>query len=254
MTPARIGELSAETTPTDAAAVAGARSDTGQLAREEGPKRLQVERVRKHWRGRDLPTLQDVDLTLQAGQLVALAGPNGAGKTTLLRIAAGLIMPDAGTVSLDGLRPDRNRRAYQQRLGFVTAGQTGLYARLTVDFHLDLCARLMFVPRRSRSSAMETAVERFDLHELRTQRVDRLSMGQRQRVRLALGTLHAPALLLLDEPANSLDDHGKDLLCRALEGFAAAGGTAVWCAPSPDDVSLQFDNVYGLTNGKVALL
>ena len=254
MTPARIRELSSATTTDPATVAAGARSDTGELTREEGPKRLQVEQVRKHWRGRDLPTLQDVDLTLQAGQLVALAGPNGAGKTTLLRIAAGLIMPDAGTVSLDGLRPDRNRRAYQQRLGFVAAGQTGLYARLTVDFHLDFCARLMFVPRRSMGSAIETAVERFDLHELRTQRVDRLSMGQRQRVRLALGMIHTPALLLLDEPANSLDDHGQGLLCRALDAFAAAGGTAVWCAPSPNDVAVQFDSVFGLKHGKVALL
>jgi ABC-type multidrug transport system ATPase subunit len=210
-----------------------------------------VERVRKHWRGRDLPTLQDVDLTLEAGQLVALAGPNGAGKTTLLRIVAGLISPDEGCVSLDGLRPDRDRRAYQQRLGFVAAGQTGLYARLTVDFHLDFCARVMFLPRVSRGAAIETAVERFDLHELRRQRVDRLSMGQRQRVRLALGFLHAPSLLLLDEPANSLDEDGHGLLCRSVETVVAQGSTVVWCAPSPDDVSLQFDSVYMVKLGKV---
>jgi len=222
-------------------------------ARAEGLPRLQIEGVRKHWGGQDRATLLDVDLALQPGQLVALAGPNGAGKTTLLRIAAGLIEPDAGSVRLDGIRPDRDRRAYQQRLGFVAAGQTGLYARLSVDFHLDFCARVMFVPRAARAAAIEQAVERFDLHELRRQRVDRLSMGQRQRVRLALGFLHGPSLVLLDEPANSLDEHGHDLLCRAVEALAESGGTAVWCAPSPDEVSVTFDAVYQLEHAKVGL-
>jgi len=212
--------------------------------------RLQARGVSKYWR-RDVPTLHEVDLTLPAGQLVALAGQNGAGKTTLLRVLAGLIVADAGSVALDGLSPDRDRRAFQQRLGFVSAGQTGLYARLTVDFHLDLCARLMFVPRGSRRGAIEASVDRFDLHELRGQRVDRLSMGQRQRVRLALGVIHSPTLLLLDEPANSLDDHGLALLCGALEALVGEGCTVVWCAPSADGVALRFDDVYELSRGKV---
>jgi ABC-2 type transport system ATP-binding protein len=212
--------------------------------------RLQVRGVSKYWR-RDAPTLHEVDLTLPAGRLVALAGQNGAGKTTLLRILAGLIGADAGSVALDGLSPDRDRRAFQQRLGFVSAGQTGLYARLTVDFHLDLSARLMFVPRGSRRAAIEASVDRFDLHELRDQRVDRLSMGQRQRVRLALGVIHSPTLVLLDEPANSLDDHGQALLCGALEVLVGEGCTVVWCAPSADGIALRFDDVYELTRGKV---
>ena len=111
---------------------------------------LRVAAVTKKWRGRDVATLRAVDLVLHGGRIAALAGENGAGKTTLLRILAGLIAADSGRVSVDGVSPDTDASEYQRRVSFVPAGQTGLYARLTVDFHLDFCARLMYVPRESR--------------------------------------------------------------------------------------------------------
>ena len=212
---------------------------------------LRVAAVTKKWRGRDVATLRAVDLVLHGGRIAALAGENGAGKTTLLRILAGLIAADSGRVSVDGVSPDTDASEYQRRVSFVPAGQTGLYARLTVDFHLDFCARLMYVPRESRRRVIEAAAERFDLHELRAQRVDRLSMGQRQRVRLALGFLPAPRLILLDEPANSLDTRGNELLAHAIEAHAAAGGSLIWCAPTVDNIPLELDELYSLRAGRL---
>lgn len=212
---------------------------------------LRVEAVTKKWRGRDLATLRAVDLVLHDGRIAALAGENGAGKTTLLRILAGLITADSGRVSVDGVSPDTDASGYQRRVSFVPAGQTGLYARLTVDFHLDFCARLMYVPRESRRRVIEAAAERFDLHELRAQRVDRLSMGQRQRVRLALGFLPAPRLILLDEPANSLDTRGNELLAHAIEAHAAGGGSLIWCAPTVDNLPFELDELYSLRAGRL---
>jgi ABC-2 type transport system ATP-binding protein len=228
-----------------------AAADSLGVASDVSVERLRVAQVSKKWRGRDLPTLQGVDLSLAEGQVAALAGENGAGKTTLLRIFAGLIMADSGKVTVDGLAPGADAREYQRRVSFVPAGQTGLYARLTVDFHLDFCARLMLVPRAERARAVETAAARFDLEELRPQRVDRLSMGQRQRVRLALGFLASPRLVLLDEPANSLDDHGNDLLAGAVERHLAGGGTVLWCAPTAEHIPLALDRVYRLRHGRL---
>jgi ABC-2 type transport system ATP-binding protein len=230
---------------------AAAAGETRIAAPDASAQRLRVEAVTKKWRGRDLATLRAVDLVLQDSRIVALAGENGAGKTTLLRILAGLITADSGRVSVDGVSPDTDASEYQRRVSFVPAGQTGLYARLTVDFHLDFCARIMFVPRESRRSVIETAAERFDLHELRTQRVDRLSMGQRQRVRLALGFLSTPRLILLDEPANSLDTRGNEMLARAIEAHAAAGGSVIWCAPTADNIPIEFDELYSLRSGRL---
>ena len=213
------------------------------------PDRLNVVGVSKSWNGR--PILDSVDLALKPGAMAALVGVNGVGKTTLLRVLAGLITPDQGTVRLDGLEVGTRRQEYQRRLGFVSAGQTGLYARLTVQNQLEYWARIAFVPRSERRAAVERAIERFALAELAPQRVDRLSMGQRQRVRLAMGFLHDPQLLLLDEPKTSLDPDGIDILSKALSVFVAGGGTAIWCAPTADDAVLPATNVYTLGESRL---
>src|SRR5207245_1771342 len=141
----------------------------------------------------------------------------------LLRILAGLFLPDAGTVSLDGLDPVRQRRAYQRRLGFLAAGQGALYARLTVKGHLAYWARLALLPARDRRLAVILALGQFDLLALAANRVDRLSTGQRQRVRLAMAFLHDPDVVLLDEPSNSLDEVGLDRLRTVIDDCRRSG-------------------------------
>jgi ABC-type multidrug transport system ATPase subunit len=211
---------------------------------------LEVRGVSKTWQ-RTRRVLDNVDLDLAPGRFVALVGANGAGKTTFLRILAGLIMADEGSVRLDGLDPFRNRREYQRRLGFLSAGQGGLYARLSPRRHLDYWASIAFIPRGERRQLTERAVEQLELEEFAGRRVDRLSMGQRQRVRLAMAFMHEPLLVLLDEPSNSLDADGIAVLQRAIDNLTARGGTAVWCAPSTDSFTKQPDEVLSLTDGRL---
>lgn len=201
--------------------------------------------VVKAWSGR--PVLAGVELAVERGTLVAVTGANGIGKTTLLRICAGLIAADAGEIGLAGLDPHRDRAAYQRRVGFLAAGDRGLYARLTTLRHLDLWARVSLLGRR-RPAAIERTVAELDLGPLLDQRLDRLSMGQRQRVRLAMAFLHEPDLVLLDEPLNSLDDHGRELLVHALAALAGRGGAAVCCSPSAA-VGIPFDRTLILDRG-----
>jgi ABC-type multidrug transport system ATPase subunit len=206
--------------------------------------------VTKRW-GRGEPVLDAADFELSPGTIVGLQGVNGAGKTTLLRILAGLFFPDSGTVELDGLSPVRDRRAYQRRLGFLAAGQGGLYARMTVKAHLEYWSRLALIPAPDRRMAISLALGRLDLVPLARNRVDRLSTGQRQRVRLAMAFLHDPDVILLDEPSNSLDEAGLERLRSVLDGCKRDGKSVVWCAPSFKGVDGDFDNVYELVGGKV---
>ena len=222
--------------------------DTAVSAGDSGDL-LVLHGIGKSWGKR--PVLEGVDLAVARGALVSIGGANGTGKTTLLRIAAGLIHPDCGSVALDGLHPERDRRAYLTRLGFLSAGDRGLYARLSARRHLDLCARLALVPPAVRSEVVEQAIGLFALDQFADRRVDRLSMGQRQRVGLAMTFVHSPNLILLDEPANSLDREGLEVLTRYLEIVRSRGGSAVWCAPDGGGTPLDSDTKLRLAEGRL---
>ncbi len=223
----------------------------GVQARPEAgsrPPALIVEGVAKRLGKRTI--LDGVDLSLPAGTTAWISGGNGAGKTTFMRLVAGLIVAERGTVSFEGLRVDTDRRAYQAKVGFLAAGDTGLYARLTVRQNLDFWAGLAFIPRSRRRRDVARALERFGLTDLAHRRADRLSLGQRQRVRLALTFLHGPRLVLLDEPSASLDDDGVALLLGAVEDHAATGGTTVWCAPARQ-TEVRHDRAFVLRHGRL---
>jgi ABC-2 type transport system ATP-binding protein len=150
-----------------------------------------------------------------------------------------------------GLDPERDRAECQRRLGFLSAGNSGLYGRLRVEHHLDLAAALAYVPRDSRAAAIDRVRTAFELDELVGQRVDRLSMGQRQRVRLALAFLHEPELALLDEPRTSLDADGVAHVRAAVDALTSRGGSAVVCAPDAEDLGIECDRRFAVSDGKL---
>jgi ABC-type multidrug transport system ATPase subunit len=205
--------------------------------------------ITKTWAPRTV--LDGVDLELAHGTATAIVGRNGVGKTTLLRIAGGLIAPDSGSVSMMGLAPiGPTRREFARRLGYLSAGDRGLYARFPVRRQLDLWARLALLPGRRRAELVNRAIERFELMEFAASRVDRISMGQRQRVRIAMAFLHEPLLVLLDEPLTSLDRVASGCVVAATDELRARGGCVLWCAPEPA-APLDFDTVVEIVDGKL---
>jgi ABC-2 type transport system ATP-binding protein len=212
---------------------------------------LCVEGVTKRWPTVTAPVLEDVDLAVQPGAAVGIVGRNGAGKTTLLRIAAGLLAPDSGRVRISGFSPNSQRTECQRRIGLASAGNSGLYGRLGVRAHLELWARLALISRPARSAAIERALDDFALREFGNRRVDRMSMGQRQRLRLALAVLHDPELLLLDEPRTSLDTEAWQLATDAISAARARGAAALVCFPSGEEDPLDFDEVYEVREGRL---
>lgn len=235
-------------TPSDAPL--SLREETGEWERPAGPV-VACHGVWRHWgRGpRRQLVLRDIDLSIPRGTAACIRGGNGAGKTTLLRILTGILAPSAGSVVVDGIPVGKRWRDYHRRIGFLAAGDRGLYARVTVREHLEYCARLGFVPRLEREAALEGALRQFDLAALATRRADRLSQGQRQRLRLALSIVHRPTVLLLDEPRNSLDTEGVEILVAAVTGLIRDGGAAVWCAPAGEDQPMEFDREFLLADG-----
>jgi ABC-2 type transport system ATP-binding protein len=213
---------------------------------------LALREVSKRWHKSQPPVLDRVDLDLDIGTRTWVGGRNGAGKTTLLRIAAGLIDPDAGRALVWGFGPHERRSRYARLVGFLPAGDRGLYARLTVRRQLDFWASVAKLDRGHAERRIEEALDDFDLHGLADRRVDRMSMGQRQRLRLALTFLPEPETVLLDEPLTSLDGEGAALLDAALDRLTARGGALLWCSPSGDHPDLTFDHDWFLEDGRLS--
>jgi ABC-2 type transport system ATP-binding protein len=142
-------------------------------------------------------------LTVQAGEIFGLLGPNGAGKTTTLRMLGGLIAPTTGSVAIDGQGFTReNAGALRARIGFLTE-TPGLWDHLTVADNLLVYAKLFEVARPD--LAVEHVLRLFELWDRRGDRVALLSKGMKQKLALARALVHAPGIVLLDEPTANLD-------------------------------------------------
>ena len=219
--------------------------------RRAQPMPLSLRGVSKAWdRGR-VPVLNRVDLDLDVGDKVRIAGRNGVGKTTLMRIAAGLIDPDRGKATVWGTSAIEHPERYQRLVSFLPAGDRGLYARLSVRRQLRFWARIAMVPRNEVAARVEEAIATFDLGELADRRVDRMSMGQRQRLRIAMTFLPHPDVVLLDEPLTSLDGEGAEILYGALERLLDKGGALLWCSPAGERLEYEFDRTYVLDEGRL---
>ena len=204
------------------------------------------------WAGR--PVLRGVDLVLTGASVTAVRGANGSGKTTLIRVLAGMLVPDSGRLRLGDLDAAADRGRYLRRVGLATAGDRGVYARLDVRANLELAAGLALVPRGRTRALVDASIARFELGALERRRGDRLSLGQRQRVRLAMAFLHEPDVVLLDEPTASLDSEGTALLARALEELTARGAAGLWAAPDGAAPALPTDCTLALGDGLIETL
>jgi len=205
----------------------------------------------KRWR-KDLPlVLDDLHLTLEPGTTTWVGGRNGVGKTTMLRVAAGLIEPDSGRAEVWGVAHYENRAHYQRLVSFLPAGDRGLYARLTVRRQLEFWARIALVPRERFRETIDETIETFELGELSERRVDRMSMGQRQRLRIAMTFLFHPEVVLLDEPLTSLDEEGGALLQAAVAEVLARDGAILWCSPSGEHPDMTFDARWTIERGRL---
>lgn len=143
-------------------------------------------------------------LHVARGEVLGLLGVNGAGKSTTLRMIAGVLAPDAGQVLLAGRDLYEAPGLARRGIGYLPE-RAPLHAELDVGEFLTFCARLHGLSRRDAEAAVRREVERCDLGDARRRLIGQLSKGFQQRVGIAQALLHAPALVVLDEPASGLD-------------------------------------------------
>jgi ABC-2 type transport system ATP-binding protein len=164
--------------------------------------------------------LRDVDLRVEAGEVVALLGPNGAGKTSLFRTITGRLSPRAGQVRIGGWRPGRVEA--RRRLGLVPQ-DLAIYAHLSPRENLTVFARLAGLRGRALRRAVDSGLDVARLRDRADELCSRLSGGYQRRVNVAAAILHHPDLLLLDEPTAGVDAEAAGALLRVIEELAGSG-------------------------------
>jgi ABC-2 type transport system ATP-binding protein len=187
--------------------------------------------------------VRGVDLTITPGETVALLGPNGAGKSTTIDMLLGLLAPDAGTVELFGMTPDRAIAA-----GAVGAMLQvgGVIADLTVRELLTMMASLYPNPL-----GVDEVVELTRIGDLVARKTTKLSGGQTQRLRFALGLVSNPELLVLDEPTVAMDVEARRLFWVTMREFASRGKTVVFATHYLEEADAYADRIILMADGRV---
>lgn len=197
----------------------------------------------------DRVALQDVSLTVAAGEVVAVLGPNGAGKSTLVRLCAGLIGMTAGSISVLGLdvgtQPDRVR----ENVGLVL-GDAGFYDAMTLRSYLVFFARSYGMTRADAEDRVSDVLVQVALSDRARSRLGALSQGMRQKVSLVRALLHEPALLLLDEATNGLDPEAAARFRDEISALRSSNRAIVLCTHLLHEADELADRVVILQDGR----
>ena len=218
---------------------------------------LALQGVSRAYRSGDdeLRVLQGADLTLRAGEIVALVAPSGTGKSTLLHLAGLLERPDAGVVLVDGRDagqlPDADRTAIRRdRIGFVYQAHH-LLAEFTAVENIVLPQMVAGRPRRAARERAMALLAAFGLGQRAGHLPGKLSGGEKQRVAIARALANAPGVLLADEPTGNLDVGTSNVVFEELLRTVRSEGVAALIATHNPDLASRMDRRVTLRHGRI---
>ena len=202
-----------------------------------------------------VPALQDVSLTVGAGEVVAVMGPSGSGKSTLLYLLAGLDRPDHGTARVAGvdwetLEAKERARFRRRHCGFIAQGLS-LLPQATAEENVEVPLLLDGAEPAARGAKVEQALERVGLADSGTKLPDQLSGGEQQRVAIARALVTGAPLILADEPTGSLDSATGQSVIRLLVEAASERGTAVILVTHDPTVAGHAGRIVTLHSGRI---
>jgi ABC-2 type transport system ATP-binding protein len=208
-------------------------------------------------RKRTVEAVRGVDLTVGDGEIVGFLGPNGAGKTTTLRMLTTLLHPTAGTATVAGADLLADPVGVRRKIGYVpqaigqTMGGTDPSC-LVIEELLDQAA-LYHLPREEGARRAQTLIGQLELSGLERRLVKTLSGGQRRRLEIALGLVHSPALVFLDEPSTGLDPQSRSNLWEHIGALRSELGTTVFLTTHYlDEADVLCDRVFIIDHGVIA--
>lgn len=214
------------------------------------PAALTVHAVSKTYPGSAEPALRDVALEVGGGDIFGLLGPNGAGKTTLLSIVSGLRRADRGEVRLCGLAAATAGHAFKQALGLVPQ-ELALYPQLTARENLVFFGQMQGLRGARLRERVAAALGAGGLEEYADRRAEYFSGGLKRRLNLAIGLVHRPQVLILDEPTVGIDPQSRHFIQATLRRLNAEGMTIIYTTHYMEEVEQLCRHVAIIDHGRI---
>jgi ABC-2 type transport system ATP-binding protein len=193
--------------------------------------------------------VDDITLSVQAGQIYGLLGLNGAGKTTTFRMIMNLFSPDQGEILLNG---QPIGYAQMDQIGFLSEDRS-LMTKMTVKEQMIFYGRLKGMNKKDALQAMHYWLDRFNIKEYETRKIKELSKGNQQKIQFITAVMHQPDLLILDEPFNGLDPINVELFIDVIREFQQNGKAIIFSSHQMHHIEQFCESMSLLRNGKVVL-
>lgn len=198
----------------------------------------------------DFTAVDDVGFRIEAGEIFGFLGSNGCGKTTTMKMLTGLLAPTEGKARLFGRDVDPHDIAVRRRIGYMSQGFS-LYSELTVRQNLDLHAHLFGIADDKIAGRIDAMAQRFDLTDIMEALPDDLPLGIRQRMSLAVAMIHAPAILILDEPTSGVDPIARDQFWQILSDLSRLDKVTIFVSTHFMNEAALCDRISLMHAGKV---
>lgn len=206
---------------------------------------IEVSSVSKHY-GK-VQALKDVSFSVEKGEIFGLIGPDGAGKTSMFRILATLLLPDSGTVGVEGFDTKTQMTEIRRRMGYMP-GRFSLYQDLTVEENLEFFATLFGTTVAEGYDGIKDIYQQIEA--FRKRRAGKLSGGMKQKLALSCALVHSPSVLLLDEPTTGVDPVSRKEFWAMIDQLKERGITVVAATPYLDEIR-HCDRVAYLSEGEI---
>ena len=197
------------------------------------------------------PALQELSLSVNAGEIFGFLGPNGAGKTTTINVLLGFIPPTRGTAYLFGI--DVRQPIARRRIGYLPE-MTYYYKFLTAEELLRFYARIFGIPARDADQRIDQLLKLVELEPVRKRLIKTYSKGMQQRVGIAQALINDPDLLVLDEPTSGLDSLGRMKVREIIQRLKNDGKTVFFSSHELGEVETVCDRVAIINNGQLKTL
>jgi ABC-2 type transport system ATP-binding protein len=207
-------------------------------------------RSRRGRKGTTVDAVRGVDFSVQRAEIFGFLGPNGAGKSTTLRMLATLLRPDGGDATIAGVDLRRDPGQVRKRIGFV-AQSSGTYGDSTGRRDLVLAARMYGASKSAAQTLAEAAIGAFQLKDFADRQIKTYSGGQRRRLDVALGVIHSPQVIFLDEPTAGLDPPSRARMWQEVRRLRDNGMTIFLTTHYLDEADTLCDRISIIDGGLI---